>query len=171
MYFLTSDDNEGCKFFEPILHSQQNTPSKTTRKLTSQVELKSPEVRPFSLQTTPSKSRLATIQKEQELEVEGEVEDRSLAPTEGEVEGHRFPPTLALSLNEKINVIVDRVPPKCFCCGKTYKNKRSARKHIKNNPCPGQAAGGDKQMKPTQKEGVAACSANCSYGAAVCTNN
>ena len=27
MYFLTSDD-EGCKFFEPILHSQQNTPSK-----------------------------------------------------------------------------------------------------------------------------------------------
>ncbi len=120
MYFLTSDENEGCKYFEPILHSQQNTP----RKLTSQVELKSPAVRPFSPQTTPSKSRSTRIQEERELEVEGEVEDRSFAPT------------LALSLDEKLKVMVDRVPPKCFCCGKTYKNKRSARKHIKNNPCP-----------------------------------
>ncbi len=25
MYFLTSDDNKGCKFLEPILRSQQNT--------------------------------------------------------------------------------------------------------------------------------------------------
>ncbi len=25
MYFLTSDDNKGSKFLEPILHSQQNT--------------------------------------------------------------------------------------------------------------------------------------------------
>jgi hypothetical protein len=46
------------------------------------------------------------------------------------------PPTLALSLIEKLKVVVDRVPLKCFCCGKTYKNKRSATKHIKNNPCP-----------------------------------
>jgi hypothetical protein len=157
MYFLTSDDNEGCKFFEPILHSQQNTPSKTTRKLTSQVELKSPEVRPFSLQTTPSKSRLTTIQKEQELEVEGKVEDRSLAPTEGEMEGHRFPPTLALSLNVKLKVMVDRVPPKCFCCGKTYKNKRFARKHIKNSPCPPWTSCWSKQAKEAHAKRRGCC--------------
>jgi hypothetical protein len=76
------------------------------------VELKSPEVRPFSPQTTPSNSRLTTIHEELELEVEGKVEDRSFAPTEGEVEGRRFPPTLALSLDEKLKVVVDRIPPK-----------------------------------------------------------
>jgi hypothetical protein len=121
------------------------------------VELKSPEVRAFSLQTTPSKSRLTTIQKEQELEVEGKVEDRSLAPTEGEVEGHRLPPTLALSLNEKLKVMVDRVPPKCFCCGKTYKNKRTARKHIKNNPCPPWTSCWSKQAKEARAKRRGCC--------------
>jgi len=57
-------------------------------------------------------------------------------------------------------MIVDRVPPKCFCCGKTYKNKRTARKHIKNNPCPPWTSCWSKQAKEARAiEGVAACSA------------